>query len=97
MFGIPREREDFPTHIRLILFRLQTDSLKATLYVLTSKFSQNHFLSEKYKTEQKFKPHFLQNNPPVQLYSSTSDFKDAGNIPVSSFVEAFSAPPSHSK
>jgi len=34
MFGIASEREDFPVHIRYILFQLQTDSLKAKLYVL---------------------------------------------------------------
>jgi hypothetical protein len=64
--------------------------------VLTSKCSPNHFLSENYKTEQSFELNFLQNDPAVQLHPSISDFKNAGNIPVSRFVEAFSAPPSHS-
>jgi hypothetical protein len=35
----------------------------------------NHFISEKYKTVQSFKLHFLQNRHPVQLYTYASDRK----------------------
>jgi hypothetical protein len=48
-------------------------------------------LHEKYKTVQSFKPHFLQNSPLVQLYTSVSDCKGVGNIPGSHFMKDFSA------
>jgi len=51
---------------------------------------------ERYETKPSFKLHFLQNSLPVQLCSSVSDCKDAGNIPERNFVKAFSAHPSHS-
>jgi hypothetical protein len=35
----------------------------------------NRFISEKYKTVQTFKLHFLQNRHPVQLYTYASDCK----------------------
>jgi hypothetical protein len=56
-----------------------------------SKYAKNHLVSEKYKTVQSFKLYFIQNSPLVQLYISTSDCKDVGNIPGSYSVKAFSA------
>ena len=40
------------------------------VYVLASKYSWNHFISEKYKRVQLFKLHFL-----APLYTSASDCK----------------------
>jgi hypothetical protein len=60
--------------------------------VVASKYSQNHFISEKYKTVQLFKLQFLQNNPLVQLDTSASDSKGVENIPGSHFVSLFSIP-----
>jgi len=54
-------------------------------YEVASKCSQNHFISEKFKTVQSFKLHFLQNSPLAQLYTSASNCKGAGNIPGSFF------------
>ena len=50
--------------------------------------------AKQYKT---FKVHYLSNSPLVQLNTSASDCKGAGNIPESHFVNAFSALPSHSE
>ena len=61
------------------------------------KMLRNHFISEKCKTVQPFKLHFLQNSPHLQLYSSTGDSKIVGSIPKSHFVKAFSALTSRSK
>jgi len=66
------------------------------IYVVVSKCSQNHFISEKHKTVQSFKLHFLQNSPLPQPHVSASDCRDVRNIPRSYFVKAFSALPSHS-
>jgi len=41
--------------------------------MVASKCSWNHFISEKYKTVESFKLHFLQNSPLVQLYIAASD------------------------
>ena len=65
-------------------------------YVVTSKCSRNHFISEKYKTVQPFKLHFLQNGPLLQLYTSVSDCKGVVKILGSQFVKTFSALSSHS-
>jgi hypothetical protein len=67
------------------------------VYAVASKCSQNHFISERYKTLQLFKLHFLQNSPLVQIYTYARDFKVVGNIPGTHFVKAFSALPSHSE
>jgi hypothetical protein len=67
------------------------------LYVVASKCSWNHFISETNKTLQSFKLYFLHNIPLVPLYASASYCKGVGNIPGSHFVKAFSAPPPHSK
>jgi len=64
--------------------------------VVASKYSRNHFISEIYKTVQLYKVHFLKNSPLKQLYTSDSNCKSVGNIPVSHFVTAFSALSSHS-
>jgi len=56
----------------------------------------NHFISEKYKTVQSLKLHFLQMSPLVQLYVSASDCKGVRNVPWSRSVKAFSSLPSHS-
>jgi hypothetical protein len=57
--------------------------------VVTSSFSRNHFISEKYKTVQSFKLQLLQNSHLVQLYTSASDFKGVENIPGSHFLKPF--------
>ena len=67
------------------------------MYVVASKCSQNHFISENYKTLQSFKLHCLQNSPLVQQYTSATDCKGAGNIPGSHFVKAFAALLLHSQ
>jgi len=54
--------------------------------VVASRYSQDHFISEKYTT-QSFKAYFLQNSPLVQLYISASIHKGVGNIPASYFVK----------
>jgi len=64
--------------------------------VEASKYSRNHFISEKYKTVKSFKLHVHQNTSLVQLYISASDCKSFGNIPGSHFVKDFSALPSPS-
>ena len=45
------------------------------MYVEASKYSRTHFTYDKYKTEQSFNLHFLQNNPLVQKYTSASAWK----------------------
>jgi len=65
------------------------------IYVVASKCSRNHFISEKYTRAQPLKLHILHNSPIVQLYTSDCDCKDVGNIPGSHFMKAFSALPSH--
>jgi len=65
--------------------------------MVASKCSQNHFISESYKTVQSFKLRCLQNSPLMQQYTSASDRKGAGNIPVSHFVKAFAALLLHSQ
>ena len=64
--------------------------------MVASKYFLNHFISEKYKTVQSVKLHFLQNSPLMRLYTSDSHCIGIGNIPGSHFVKAFSAPLSHS-
>jgi hypothetical protein len=59
-------------------------------------FQKYHFISEKYDPAKSFNLHFLQTSPFVQLSTSTNERKGFENIPGSHFVEAFSAPPSHS-
>ena len=54
---------------------------------VSSECFQNHFISEKYATLQLFKLYFLQISPLVQLYTSDSNCKGAGNIPRSHFFE----------
>jgi len=54
-------------------------------YVAASEYFWNHFVLEKYKTEQSFKLHFLQNSPLVQLCTSTSSYNGVGNISESLF------------
>jgi hypothetical protein len=54
------------------------------------------FISEKYKTVQSLKIHFLPNSPLVQLHVSASEFKSVGNVSGSLLVKACSALPSHS-
>jgi hypothetical protein len=49
--------------------------LNLVLYVVASKCSRNHFISEKYKILQLFTLPFLQNSPIVQLYNSASHCK----------------------
>ena len=53
--------------------------------VVASNPSRSHLISEKHKTVQSFKLHFLQNCPLVQLYTSASDCEGVGNIPGSHF------------
>ena len=50
------------------------------MHVVASKCSRSRFLSDKYKTVQSFRPHFLQNSPRVQLHTSAGDCKVVGNI-----------------
>jgi hypothetical protein len=50
------------------------------IYVVASKFSKNHFISEKHTKLKPFKTNFLQNSPLVQRCTSTSDSKCVGNI-----------------
>jgi hypothetical protein len=45
-------------------------------YVVASKYSWIHFISEKYKTLQPFKLRSLKNSPLVQLYTSESESED---------------------
>jgi hypothetical protein len=54
-------------------------------YVAASKRVWNHFVSEKHKTEQSFKLHFLQNSPLVHLCTSTNSCNGVENIPESLF------------
>ena len=61
------------------------------VYVLASKYSWNHFISEKRKRVQSFKIHFL-----APLYTSASDCKRDENIPGNNFEKVFSTLPSHS-
>jgi hypothetical protein len=61
------------------------------LHAVDSKYSWNHFISEKYKTLQQFKLHFLQNSPLVQLYTFLSGCKRVGNSSGSHFMQVFSA------
>jgi hypothetical protein len=75
-------------HIYLAIFN--------SLYVVASKRSLIHFISEKYKTVPSFKLLFLQNSPLLQLYTSANDCKGVGIVPGSHFMKAFSALPSHS-
>jgi len=65
-------------------------------YAVASKYSRYQFISEKYETTQLFKPHFPQNSPLVEIYTSASDWECVGDIPGNQFVEAFSARTSHS-
>ena len=67
------------------------------VYMVDSESSRNHFISEKCKTVQPFKLHFLQNSPLLQLYSSVGYSQVVGGIPESHFMKAFSALPSRSK
>ena len=64
------------------------------IYLIASKCSRKHFISEKYKRVQSPNLYFLQNSPLLQLY--TFDFKDFGNVPRNHFMKTFSAFPSHS-
>ena len=57
---------NFKMMIREVLLSLLKKK-HAGIYTVTSKCSQNYFISEKYKTLQSFKLHFLQNIPPVKL------------------------------
>jgi hypothetical protein len=66
------------------------------LYVVASKCSRDHFVSETHKTLQSFKLYFLHNIPSVTLYASASDCKNVGNIPGNHFVKTFSTVPSQS-
>jgi len=66
------------------------------IYVIASRCSRSNFSCGKYKTVQSLKLNLLQNIPFVQLYISSSDCKDVGNIPGSNFVKDFSALPPHS-
>jgi len=70
--------------------------LSICLYVVPSKYSPNHILSEKYEAVQSHELHFLQNSPLVQLRSSASDCKVVEILSRSHFVKPFSALPSHS-
>ena len=58
--------------------------------VVTAKCSQCHFISEKYRTVQSFKLHFLQNNPILQLYTFASHCKE-----LELFLEAILWKPFH--
>ena len=58
------------------------------LYVVASKYSQNHFIYEKYETVKSFKRHFLQNNPLVQLNTSVSDCQMCWKCSWKSFCES---------
>jgi hypothetical protein len=64
--------------------------------MVVSKYSRNHFISEKYQIVPSFKLRFLQSTPLVHLCTSASDRVGAANIPGSHFVEDFSALTSHS-
>jgi len=64
--------------------------------VVASKYSQNHFISEKYKSLLAFTLHFLPNSPLVQLNTFAKACKSVGNFSESHFVHTFSAHPSHS-
>jgi len=64
------------------------------IYMIASKCSRKHFISEKYKRVQSSKLHFLRNSPLVHLY--TFDFKDFGNVHRNHFMKTSSALPSHS-
>jgi len=67
------------------------------IYILVaSKCSRNQSVYETYKTLGLFKLHFLRNSPHMQLYTSASGCKYAGNIPGNHFVKSSSALPSHS-
>jgi aspartyl aminopeptidase len=57
-------------------------------YVVVSKYSRKHFISENYTTVQLFKLHFRQNHIFIQLYTFSSDGKGGGNIPGNHFVKA---------
>jgi len=58
-------------------------------YVVASKCSRNHFISEKYKTVKSFKLHLLQNRLLAQIYTFASDCSGVGNIPGSHCVKHF--------
>ena len=72
-------------YVRIFLF----------MYVVASKYSRNHFISEKNKRVQSFKIYFLQNSPFLHLHTSASDCEGVVNIPESRVVRDFSAVPSH--
>jgi len=58
-------------------------------YVVVSKCSRNHFISEKYKAVKLFKLQLLQNTLLAQTDTSSSDFSGVGNIPGSHCVKPF--------
>jgi hypothetical protein len=56
--------------------------------VVASKYSRNHFVSEKYKIVLSFTLHFLQHSPLLQLRTFAKTCEGVGNISGSHFVEA---------
>jgi hypothetical protein len=54
--------------------------------MVASKYSRNHFISEKYKSVPAFALHFLQNSPLVQLQTFAKAGKGVGNFSGSHFV-----------
>ena len=83
-----------------VKFRSRSNTLFAVtcgqIYVVASKCSRNHLISDKDKTVQLFKLQFLQNSPFVQRNPSASNTKGVGNMSGSHFVNTFSSVPSHS-
>ena len=57
------------------------------MWVAASRYSRDHFISEKYKTTQSFKAYYLPNCPLVQLYISASVYKGVWNITANYFVK----------
>lgn len=57
--------------------------------MVASSVSRNHFISQKYKTLQLFRPRFLQKNPVVQQYTSVNGYTVVANILGSHSVEDF--------
>jgi hypothetical protein len=68
------------------------------LHVVASRCSQNHCISEKWKSLKPLELHLLQNSLFfffLQLYNSASDCKVVFNIPGNDFVKTFLAVPLH--
>ena len=93
---MPSNNKKFPPEFTKTFFPTAYNQI-LDIYVVASKCSRNHFISEKQKAVQSFKLHFLQAGPLVQLYTSASNGKGLGNILGSHIMKVFSLLSSHSE